>query len=1021
MRQLLSSVNFDTTYGRGFFGEDGIALATNASLAYAGRGDAVQADGKLLVAAQQGISGDVNFTITRLNTNGYIDTTYGVNGTATAPFTESTLENYNVVLALQGDGKALLTGTATDALGRVTTAFVERFTTSGAADASFGTDGVVNLTSLTGLTAVTSLAVDSGGQILVGGDHRPSEFGAEDPMVIARLLPDGSLDDTFGSSGISSIDVTGGAYATTLVQDSDGSWLVGAELNGDAAMLVHLSASGILDTNFGKGGFVDTGFDQETPLVILPAADGGIFVGSDVNHAAGIKEFTATGAPDYTFNYGSAASVGYDAADVLALHENADGSIVSTGFGNSSTVYVAKLTASGQYDVSYNDGSNAVSEYLAPVGPPDYLGNCGAVFSADGSAYVIGYLPGVFAVRFSEAFSTGPTTGSVAGVVSGGAAGETVYLDANNNGVLDSGEMSTTTASDGAYTFSAVPAGLYVVRQQIPGGFTQTLPTADAGIAVTITNGTNLSNVNFTDAATPVGGSVSGVVTGGPGGETVFLDANNNGTLDSGEVSTTTSSTGAFSFTGVPTGAYVLRQVLGGGYTQTSPSGNTGIAITVVAGAALTGESFVDAAPAAGGSISGVVTNGLAGETIYLDTNNNSKLDATELWTTLTSTGSYSFINVPVGATIIRQVLPSGYTQTSPSGGLGIHVSVTSGGTLTGENFTDKPPVVVTTGSVSGTVTGGPAGETLFLDANNNGLLDPGELSTTTSSAGAFSFASVSVGSYVLRQVLGGGYTQASPAAGAGIALSVTAGGSLTNENFIDTAPASSGGSVSGTVTGSVAGELVYLDANNNSKLDTGELSTTTTSTGSYSFTGVPAGAYIIRQVLPSGYTQTSPSGGLGIHVTVTPTSKLTNENFTDKASAAVHTKLTGTTIGTAGSYNNSGNTIAKATDGSTSTYFDGQAGSGNWVGYDLGSAVSITQIAYAPRSGYASRLTGGQIQISTTADFSSGVTTIYTITAAPASSLTTITLSSPVTARYIRYLSPAASHGDISEFEVFS
>jgi hypothetical protein len=131
--------------------------------------------------------------------------------------------------------------------------------------------------------------------------------------------------------------------------------------------------------------------------------------------------------------------------------------------------------------------------------------------------------------------------------------------------------------------------------------------------------------------------------------------------------------------------------------------------------------------------------------------------------------------------------------------------------------------------------------------------------------------------------------------------------------------------------------------------------------------------------------------------------------------------QLTGTTIGTAGSYLNAGNTIAKATDGSLTTFFDGPVANGNWVGLDLGTTKSISQIAFAPRSGWASRMVGGQFQVSTTADFSSGVTTVYTIGAAPTvGSLTTVTLATPVTARYVRYLSPAGSYGNIAEFQVF-
>jgi hypothetical protein len=136
----------------------------------------------------------------------------------------------------------------------------------------------------------------------------------------------------------------------------------------------------------------------------------------------------------------------------------------------------------------------------------------------------------------------------------------------------------------------------------------------------------------------------------------------------------------------------------------------------------------------------------------------------------------------------------------------------------------------------------------------------------------------------------------------------------------------------------------------------------------------------------------------------------------------ALPPKLTGTTIGTPGSYQNDGNTIAKATDGNVSTFFDGPTANGNWVGLDLGNSKTIAHIAYAPRSGYASRMVGGEIQISTTANFTSGVTTIYTIKTTPTTgSLTTVTLSSPVTARYIRYLSPNGSYGGISEFQAFA
>ena len=132
-------------------------------------------------------------------------------------------------------------------------------------------------------------------------------------------------------------------------------------------------------------------------------------------------------------------------------------------------------------------------------------------------------------------------------------------------------------------------------------------------------------------------------------------------------------------------------------------------------------------------------------------------------------------------------------------------------------------------------------------------------------------------------------------------------------------------------------------------------------------------------------------------------------------------TPLTGTTIGTAGSYLSDGDAIAKATDGSLTTYFDGPTASGEWVGLDLGTPTSIAALAYAPRANYAARMVGGTFQASNSPTFATGVVTLATITAAPAAgSLTTVTLATPATYRYVRYLAPANSYGDIAEFQLF-
>jgi hypothetical protein len=71
---------------------------------------------------------------------------------------------------------------------------------------------------------------------------------------------------------------------------------------------------------------------------------------------------------------------------------------------------------------------------------------------------------------------------------------------------------------------------------------------------------------------------------------------------------------------------------------------------------------------------------GLAGWTVFLDSDNNLTLDPGERWTTTDSNGIYTFNNLAAGTYVVAQQLPSGWAQTSPgaSGGGVTQTSVTS-------------------------------------------------------------------------------------------------------------------------------------------------------------------------------------------------------------------------------------------------------------------------------------------------------------------------------------------------------
>ena len=136
--------------------------------------------------------------------------------------------------------------------------------------------------------------------------------------------------------------------------------------------------------------------------------------------------------------------------------------------------------------------------------------------------------------------------------------------------------------------------------------------------------------------------------------------------------------------------------------------------------------------------------------------------------------------------------------------------------------------------------------------------------------------------------------------------------------------------------------------------------------------------------------------------------------------SAILLQKLTGTIIGTAGSWNNQGNTIFNVFDGNLNTFFDGPDSSGDWVGLDFGPGVSnvIGSIRYCPRATYANRMLNGVFQGANDPGFAIAVT-LFTVPSAPVyGAMTPVTISLSNSFRYVRYLGPAGGNCNVAEIE---
>jgi hypothetical protein len=274
-------------------------------------------------------------------------------------------------------------------------------------------------------------------------------------------------------------------------------------------------------------------------------------------------------------------------------------------------------------------------------------------------------------------------------------------------------------------------------------------------------------------------------------------------------------------------------------------------------------------------------------------------------------------VNLLPGNYKIRQILPAGSKQTTPANGFGWTIVLSANQVLTGKDFgelsTITPPPPPPGGSIAGNVfsdsngngsldagEGGRTGITIYNDANNNGKMDIGEANTATDVNGNYILSGLSAGNYKIRQLLPAGWKQTSPANGFGWTLALAANQSMIGKNFGEQSttapPPPVGGSIAGTVFNDanhnlkqdsgepgLSARTLYIDSNNDGILDNGEASTVTKSDGSYKFTGLGAGNYLIRVLTHAGWSQTTPTSNFGQHITLAANQNKTGASFGER------------------------------------------------------------------------------------------------------------------------------------------
>lgn len=171
--------------------------------------------------------------------------------------------------------------------------------------------------------------------------------------------------------------------------------------------------------------------------------------------------------------YSIGGSISVDASSgVLANDYDANsGQVISAQLVNGPLDGMLTLNPDGSFDYARGVGFSGFDSFTYEV--TDGIGTSNvATVTLAGSPLPATTISGVV---FDDANSNGIQDAGELGL-----SGQTVFLDANDDGVFQSmTETSQTTASDGTYTFTGVAEGTSIVALDVATGFIQTSPTSE--------------------------------------------------------------------------------------------------------------------------------------------------------------------------------------------------------------------------------------------------------------------------------------------------------------------------------------------------------------------------------------------------------------------------------------------------------------------------------------------------------------------------------------------------------------
>jgi uncharacterized delta-60 repeat protein len=359
------------------FGGMGSFVFDNGGFADHLKAMAFQADGKIILFGYS-VTTPITMLAVRIDSNGFIDTDFGSNGSVSISIPSS--DTYGNDVVVQPNGKIILAGHA------IESGFehfeVVSLNPNGSMNNSFGSSGMVSTQNSTSTGVYPSIELQPDGKIVIAGMGMPSS--GQQHYCVMRLNSDGSSDTGFGPEGVrlGSVDPSythQWPYGMTIQPDGKIIVVGSAGYFGNSSMtFMRFNADGELDAGFANGGVrilsATLGDNFLTDVLVQP--DGvilacGFIIDLDGNEDWILTRVDADGNPDITFGVNTFVNTpltGF-AERALAISMQADGKILAAGHSHENNiVYSAIARYESGVDVGVDEATseNAIAIYPNP-------------------------------------------------------------------------------------------------------------------------------------------------------------------------------------------------------------------------------------------------------------------------------------------------------------------------------------------------------------------------------------------------------------------------------------------------------------------------------------------------------------------------------------------------------------------------------------------------------------------------------------------------------------------------------